>query len=73
MILWLAEGDAPTRCFHAHTNVRRWQNHIHSLRHQCQTVVDEDDMAAVMFNFFNEALGSVTPRSNTINLNLLGL
>jgi hypothetical protein len=36
-------------------------------------VVDEDDMAAVMFNFFNEALGSVTPRSNTINLNLLGL
>jgi hypothetical protein len=72
-ILWLAEGDAPTRFFHAHTNVRWWWNHIHSLHHQGQRMLDEDGMVAVVFDFFNEVLGSVTPRSNTIKINLLGL
>jgi hypothetical protein len=36
-------------------------------------VTDEDGMSAVAFDFFNEALGTVTPRINTINLTLLGM
>jgi hypothetical protein len=59
-ILWLAEGDAPTRFFHAHANARRCQNHIHSLQHQYQLATNEDTMVTIAFDFFNEALGIAT-------------
>jgi hypothetical protein len=32
-VLWLREGNAPTKFFHAHANVCRRRNFIHALEH----------------------------------------
>jgi hypothetical protein len=36
-ILWLSEGDAPTRFFHSQANDRRRKNHIHDMLHEGQS------------------------------------
>jgi hypothetical protein len=61
----------PTRFFCAHANTRRHQNHFLSLQHQDQLATDEDSMVTIAFDIFNEVLGTATPRSNSINLDVL--
>jgi hypothetical protein len=47
-LLWLSEGDAPTRFFHAHVNNRRHKNHIHCLVDGDRVVVAESNKAEVV-------------------------
>jgi hypothetical protein len=57
-IMWIKEGDAPTHFFHAHANTRCKKKLIRSLNHNGQTLVDEGRKAEVLFNFFDEVLGT---------------
>jgi hypothetical protein len=72
-LLWLSEGDTPTKFFHAHANAHRCKQFIHSLEHEEQVVVQEDCKAEIVFNFFDELLGSPSSWANTINLDILDI
>jgi hypothetical protein len=72
-LLWLSEGDAPTRFFHVHANSRRRCNFIHSLKHEEHTVIDEEQKVDVAFSFFDNILGSPLSLSATINLDVLDI
>jgi hypothetical protein len=72
-LLWLGEGDAPTKFFHMHANLRRRRKHIWSLKQGDQVVFDEDEKAVVAFNYFDDLLGTTLAHVNAINLNLLNL
>jgi hypothetical protein len=67
-LMWLSEGDAPARFFHAHANNRRRKNHIHSLSHDGRVLVAESDKADVAFSFYGTLLGSPVARANLIKL-----
>lgn len=67
-LLWLVEGDAPTKFFHNYTNGRRRKKHIHSLEVDGRLVVDERAKAEAAFQYFDEVLG--TPPIRTLQLNL---
>jgi hypothetical protein len=51
-MLWLHEGNAPTKFFHAHANERRCHNFIHILEHDDNIVVAEDAKAELATEFF---------------------
>jgi hypothetical protein len=57
-ILWLSEGDVPTSFFHSQANDRHRKNHIHSLVHEGQTLISEEDKAAAAFLFYNNLMGT---------------
>jgi hypothetical protein len=63
-LLWLRDGDAPTRFFHAHANIHHRKNHIHSLVQCDRVLVTESDKVDV---------ATLATRSNTIRLDLLDL
>jgi hypothetical protein len=69
-LLWLSEGDTPTRFFHAHADSRRHKNHIHSLTYEGRVLVAKADKAEVAFNFYDSLLCTSASRSNTIRLDL---
>jgi hypothetical protein len=66
-MLWLHEGDAPTRFFHAHVNYRRHKNFILSLENQGQTIFTEDSKAEAAYSFFSEIIMVPAHCSNTID------
>jgi hypothetical protein len=72
-LLWLSEGDVPTRFFHYYAATHRSKNHIHSLLHEVNVVVAEDRKAEVAFSFFDEILGSPPIRSCAIKLEQLDI
>jgi hypothetical protein len=72
-ILWLKEGDAPTRFFHIQATQCRQKNFIHALEHHGQWLVVEDRKADAGFEFFDDILGALTVRASRINLGCLDL
>jgi hypothetical protein len=72
-VIWLSEGDAPTRFFHAHANGHRRKNHIHSLIHEGWALLAEDSKVEVALNYFNDVFGTSAVRSNSINFEHLDL
>jgi hypothetical protein len=72
-LLWLNEGDVPTRFFHAHANGRRRKNHIHSLAYKGQVLLVEDSKAKVALNYFDNVLGTPATRANSIKVERLDL
>jgi hypothetical protein len=72
-ILWLKEGDAPTRFFHIQASQRQRKNFINALEHHGQRLIAEDRKADVAFEFFNDILGVPTARASRINLDCLDL
>jgi hypothetical protein len=44
-VLWLREGDTPTKFFHAHANAWRCQNFIHSLEYDGNSLFSEEAKA----------------------------
>jgi hypothetical protein len=52
-LLWLREGDAPSKFFHIHANHRRRKNFIHELEHEGQRITSEECKADVIFQFFH--------------------
>jgi hypothetical protein len=71
-LLWLSEGYAPTRFFHAHANSRWCRNFIHSVQKDGHVFLDKDQKAQLALSFY-DILGSPTICSNKIKLYLLGL
>jgi hypothetical protein len=72
-LLWLSEGDTPTRFFHYHAATRHHKNHIHSLSHGDSMTVTEDHKAEIAFSFSNNILGRPPVCSSTISLEHLDL
>jgi hypothetical protein len=70
---WLSEGDASTRFFHSYTNSRKRRNHIHELEKDGHVFTEEHAKANLIFNYFEDILGTSATRSNTINMQALGL
>jgi hypothetical protein len=70
-LLWLSEGDAPTKFFHIHAYTRRRKNSVHSLECNGKTLVTEDHTTEAVFDFFDDNLGRPACRSHTVNLWLL--
>jgi hypothetical protein len=63
-LLWLSEGDAPTKFFHVHANARRRRKFIRS-----QCLLSEESKAEAVFQFFHDILGvkiRLQKRSNVI-------
>jgi hypothetical protein len=57
-VLWLSEGDAPTKFFHVQANARCHCKFIHSLQHDGQILVSEDHKAAAVFDYFDSIMGT---------------
>jgi hypothetical protein len=57
-LLWLKEGDTPTKFFHIHANARRKKKFIRTLHQDGQVLVSEEVKAQAFFNFFDEVLGT---------------
>jgi hypothetical protein len=72
-IQWLSKGDAPTQFFHIHANAHYCRNCIRTLQHEGQTLVTEQAKAEALFNFYDKVLGEPSPRSCSINLDLLNI
>jgi hypothetical protein len=43
--------DAPTKFFHVHANARRCKKFIHSIEHNGQVLVSEEQKAEAFLNF----------------------
>ncbi|KQJ89566.2 hypothetical protein BRADI_4g26741v3 [Brachypodium distachyon] len=67
-LLWLKEGDANTRFFHAHAAMRRKRNFIHRLSIGGVISSDHQAMEEVAHNFFAAALGPGAPRFRSLDL-----
>jgi hypothetical protein len=62
-LLWISEGDASTRFFHAHASGWHRGKHIRSLRQDGgQTLIDEESKAAAAFAYFDSILGTLAQR-----------
>jgi hypothetical protein len=51
-LVWLKEGDAPTRFFHMHANACQMKNFICTVEHDGQVLVAEHGNAQAFFQFF---------------------
>jgi hypothetical protein len=72
-VLWLSEGDAPTKIFQVQASHCRRKNLIGSLEHDDRVLVAEDRKAEATYSFFHDILGISAPHCNTINLEELEL
>jgi hypothetical protein len=72
-LLWLREGDTPTKFFHIYTNVWGHKKFIRRIVHDGQCLVEEGDKADATYAFFEELLGTAAVRTNSIELGLLDL
>jgi hypothetical protein len=57
-VLWLSEGDAPTRFFHVQASVRHCRQFIRSLEHDGQTLASEESKVAAIFDYFDSIMGT---------------
>jgi hypothetical protein len=71
-LLWLSEGDVPTKFFHVQANARRRCKHIRSLVHNGRVLWDEDSKAEAAFCFFNK-IRTPAQRQHTLRLDALDL
>jgi hypothetical protein len=72
-ILWLSEGDMPTKFFHVHASAWSRSKFIYSLNHDSCVLLEEADKAVVTFNFFNEVPGTLAIWQHAINMEALQL
>jgi hypothetical protein len=72
-LLWIKEGDAPTKSLHVHANVHRRKKSIRTLEHDGQVLVAEESKAQAFFGFFNGVLGTPPTHACIINFQTLGL
>jgi hypothetical protein len=72
-VLWLREGDVPTKNFHVYANAQCRRNFIRSVNIGNQVVVSEPQKAQAFFNFYDGFMGEPAPRSCAIDLDQLDL
>jgi hypothetical protein len=71
-ILWLREGEAPTKFFHVYMSARGRKKRIRQLVHDDQTLGSEEGKAEAAYSFAN-LLGMAATRTNTIDLDTIGM
>jgi hypothetical protein len=72
-VLWLSEGDAPTKFFHVQANARCHCKFIRSLDHDGQVLVTGDRKAAAVFEYFGNIMGTPPDRDCAIAFENLDL
>lgn len=72
-LLWLSDGDVPSKFFHTHANGRRRKKHIHALEHEGRLVTDEMAKAELAFSYFDDILGMPPNRTIAVKLAALGI
>lgn len=72
-LLWLAEGDAPTRFFHLQANIRRRKKFIRLLAVDGTVHYDEDTKADAAFQYFDAIMGSPPTRLCSVDLEQIGI
>jgi hypothetical protein len=72
-LLWLHEGDTPTKFFHIYANARGRKNFIRRIVHDGHSLVEEGDKVEAAYSFFEELLGTTSMMLNSIELGLLDL
>lgn len=65
-------GDTNTKIFHIRASARRRKNYIHCLHTDVGMAIAHEEKEKVIRDYFNDHLGSVIPRSTTINRQSLG-
>jgi hypothetical protein len=65
---WLKDGDANTKLFRAVANGRRTQNFIPALRHEGVLISDQKRKEEILFDSYNNLLGSIQNRDHTLDL-----
>jgi hypothetical protein len=58
---WIKQGDANTKFFHLHANIRRNQHFIKELQSETGIVMTQQDKEEAIFNFYNSILGVPQP------------
>jgi hypothetical protein len=66
-IRFLKDGDANTSLFHRTVTYRKRKNFISKLVMDDQTVTNQEDKQQVMFDFFEQLLGTVGSRNCSLN------
>ena len=72
-ILWLREGDANTRFFHAKASARRRKNFIHRVEFDNVVHTEQEGKLDAFWQFFHQLLGQPRPRQHTLNLQALDI
>ena len=72
-ILWLREGDANTRFFHAKASARRRKNFIHRVEFDNVVHTEQEGKLDAFWQFFHQLLGQSRPRQHTLNLQALDI
>jgi hypothetical protein len=67
-IWFLKDGDANTSLFHGTTTYRKRKNFISKLVTDDRTVTNQEDKQQVMFDFFEQLLGTAGSRNCSLNL-----
>lgn len=67
-VRFLKDGDANTALFHSQAGFRKKKNFIPKLMTEDQVVTSQAEKEEVMFNYFNEVLGTASPRESTLDL-----
>nr|XP_045087277.1 uncharacterized protein LOC123494868 [Aegilops tauschii subsp. strangulata] len=72
-MLQLAEGEANTAFFQRHARHRQRKNVITSLQREGFLHSGQEDISEMVDDFYDELFGSASPRSASLNLDLLNL
>jgi hypothetical protein len=72
-LLFLRDGDASTKFFHAHARHRQRRNTITSLRHENNIASSHEDLGNMVDNFYDQQLGDAPTRNHSINLDAIQL
>lgn len=73
-LLWLVEGDAPTKFFHLHSSTRARRKYIKSFEREDGTLAfSKDEKADLTYSYFDEILGMPPSVSAIIDLNCIGV
>jgi hypothetical protein len=67
-IRFLKDGDANTSLFHRTSTYRKRKNFISKLVTDDRTVTNQEDKQQVMFDFFEQLLGTASSRNCSLNL-----
>jgi len=65
---WLKEGDANTSYFQHHARYRKKKNFVAKLRAEDRMVFDQEEKKEVVWNFYNNLLGTAKQRDLTLDL-----
>lgn len=67
-IRFLKDGDANTAFFHRHAGFRKHKNFIPKLMDGDQVVSSQEGKQDIMFDYFDNLLGTALPRVSTLDL-----